>query len=331
MSAGDFLQVEDLVVEYDADHGSVVRAVDHVSFDMRRGEILGLVGESGCGKSTLGFSLLGLIKGGSIKHGSVTFVGNDLVQLTQRQMQSLRGNEIAMIFQASQNVLNPTQKVWDHFVDTLKAHDAWDQSSKDRIHEILGKLEIPPSRLNDYPFQFSGGMRQRVVIALSLILEPSLLIADEPTTALDVLVQARILQLLQQLKMEMDLTMILISHDLGVVAENSSRVAIMYAGQLVEVAAAKSIFQDPKHPYTQALIRAIPDVKDIDKTKQESIAGSPPDLKNPPTSCRFADRCPRVREICRQQPIDLIQLDTDTDRLVRCLIYDRDHGTKFKK
>lgn len=327
------LEVDQLVVEYHAENDSKVRAVDQVSFDLTPGEVLGLVGESGCGKSTLGLSLMRLLKGGSIKSGKIIFNGENFLEKSPSDVQKMRGDQISMIFQASQNVLNPTQKVRHHFIDTLQAHGQWNSEKEQDIYTLLEKLEIPSSRLNDYPFQFSGGMQQRIVIALSLLLNPQLLIADEPTTALDVLVQARILKLMKELKEELNLTMILISHDLGVVAENSTRVAIMYAGQLVEIASVESIFKNPKHPYTEALIRAIPDVRDMEKSRQESIPGSPPDLKNPSPYCRFAPRCRYKEDVCTSNRVDLIQLDVgeEDSRQVRCLKYDKTFEKEFRR
>ncbi|MFX0115525.1 MAG: ABC transporter ATP-binding protein, partial [Candidatus Hodarchaeota archaeon] len=255
------LVIENLVIEYPTSEGAL-RAVDHVSFKLYPGEVLGLVGESGCGKSTLGFAILGLLRGGFIRSGKILFESKDLAQMSEQQIRKLRGSDIAMIFQASQNALNPLQKVSKHFVDTLKAHGQWNEKARNDVKELLNRLEISESRLEDYPFQFSGGMQQRIVIGLSLLMHPKLILADEPTTALDVLVQARILQLLKELKTEFNLTAIYITHDLGVVAEITHRVAIMYAGQIVEIGDTFTIFEQPAHPYTQGLISAIPNVKD---------------------------------------------------------------------
>ncbi|MFX0174292.1 MAG: ABC transporter ATP-binding protein, partial [Candidatus Hodarchaeota archaeon] len=283
------LRVQDLTVEYPTSEGNI-RAVDHVSLTLQNGEVLGLVGESGCGKSTFGFALLRLLKGGRIRSGKIIFDGVDLIKLPERKIKKLRGAEISMIFQASQNALNPLQKVSKHFKDTLKVHKRG-QDITDEVIELLRRLEISESRIDDYPFQFSGGMQQRIVIALTLILNPKLIITDEPTTALDVLVQARLLQLLKELIEEFNLTVIYITHDLGVVAEITNRVAIMYAGQIVEVGDTSTIFTNAAHPYTKALIAAIPNVKDETKKKLAFIPGHPPDLKNPPKGCRFAERC----------------------------------------
>lgn len=372
MSKKLMLDVQELVVEYPLKKGNI-RAVDHVSLQLFSGDALGLVGESGCGKSTLGFSLIGLLKGGVIRDGKVIFEEQDLTKMEEKDLRLLRGNEISMIFQASQNVLNPLQSVSKHFQDTLIAHQLEKSSRKNgsvlsrvfkpkifqsilkrmkkknsrispteeisddswtKVLELIRRMEITDNRLDDLPFQFSGGMQQRIVIALSLMLQPSLLIADEPTTALDVLVQARILELLKELKEEFDLTMIFISHDLGVVAEITNRVAIMYAGQIVEMGDTRSIFSNPKHPYTEALIDAIPEVKDKSKKQQKSIPGTPPDLRISIEGCRFAERCTLTKEICRIEKPELIVLDTPSldgnDYQVRCFIYDKQHSKQFK-
>lgn len=370
------LDVQELVVEYPLKKGNV-RAVDHVSLQLYTGDALGLVGESGCGKSTLGFSLIGLLKGGVIRDGKVIFKEKDLTKMDEKELRLLRGNEISMIFQASQNVLNPLLSVTKHFEDTLIAHnldkkkidgkgvsvffrsllpkknpfqsffnrfkkkmetisptEAISDEAWNKVLELIRRMEIAENRLNDLPYQFSGGMQQRIVIALSLILQPRLLIADEPTTALDVLVQARILDLLRELKEELDLTMIFISHDLGVVAELTNRMAIMYAGQIVELGGTRSIFKSPKHPYTEALIEAIPEVKDKSKKQQKSIPGIPPDLRKAIMGCRFAERCKYTKEICKIKKPGLIILDTTSadgnDNQVRCFKYDKQHSKQFK-
>lgn len=295
------LEIKDLYVYYDT-KTKPVKAVDGVNIKLFKGDSLGLVGESGCGKSTLGFSILRLLKqNGKIRNGSIilTIEGKrvDLSKLPDNQIAQVRGQYVSMIFQAAQDALNPLQTIKDHLYDTLEAHLATKESFNERIEKLLQELEIPKSRLDDRPFQFSGGMLQRISIALALILEPLVVIADEPTTALDVLVQARILKILKRLKEEYDLTLIFISHDLGVISEVSNKICVMYAGQIVESGLTENIFKNPKHPYTVGLLNAVPNVKQS-RRKLTSIPGSPPDLINPPSGCRFHPRCPKAKKIC---------------------------------
>lgn len=323
------LEIKNLIVDYPTKEGNI-RAVDNVSLNLYSGEVLGLVGESGCGKSTLGFSLLRLLRGGVIRSGNIFFEGNDLVSLPETKIQKLRGSDISMVFQASQNALNPLQKISDHFIDTLKVHNRWNPEKWEDILTLLRRLEISDSRLDDYAFQFSGGMQQRIVIALTLLLNPKLIIADEPTTALDVLVQARLLQLLKEIIKEFKLTVIYITHNLGVVAEITQRVAIMYAGRILEVGDTFTIFENAAHPYTKALISAIPNVKDKTKRKMAFIPGHPPDLRNPPKGCCFADRCSFSIDICKTTLPKYISLSSKNGHIVKCLMYDDDYSSKFK-
>lgn len=311
--------------------GGNLRAVDNVSFSLKSGEAMGLVGESGCGKSTIGLALIRLLKGGEIKEGSINFSDSEITTLSDEDLSKIRGQKIAMIFQASQNALNPLQKISGHFIDTYKAHNKWSTDKWDEINKLVKRIEIPEDRINEYPHQFSGGMQQRIVIALSVLLKPIILIADEPTTALDVLVQARILKLLRELKSEYDLTMIFISHDLGVVSEITQRLAIMYAGQLVEIGDTKDIFANPQHPYTEALLKAIPDVQDKTKKKQISIPGAPPDLRYKIKGCRFANRCSYRKDICENTDPQLLNIvngkigGENPNHKVRCWKYNDDY------
>ncbi|MFW9928774.1 MAG: ABC transporter ATP-binding protein [Candidatus Thorarchaeota archaeon] len=295
------LEIKNLRVNYRT-KGKPVRAVDDVNLSIFKGDSLGLVGESGCGKSTLGLAILRLLKSnGEIPTGEIILDINgkrvDLTKLPEHQMTQIRGQFISMIFQAAQDALNPLQKIDDHLVDTLKAHFVNKNKIEGKIQQILNDLEIPLSRLEDRPFQFSGGMQQRISIALSLILDPLLVIADEPTTALDVLVQARILNILKELKDRYNLSLIFISHDLGVIAELTNKIAVMYAGQIVEYGPTEVIFNDPAHPYTSGLLKAIPNIL-VDVRKISSIPGTPPDLRNPPKGCRFHPRCSKARQVC---------------------------------
>ncbi|OLS22415.1 MAG: Oligopeptide transport ATP-binding protein OppD [Candidatus Heimdallarchaeota archaeon LC_3] len=322
------LEIKDLQVFFHTKQ-KPVRAVDGVNLAINFGDSLGLVGESGCGKSTLGFSILRLLKSnGEIINGSVVVNMNgtrvDLTKLPERQMERIRGRYVSMIFQAAQDSLNPLQTIRDHLSDTLEAHDIAEEDIESKINELLIDLEIPLSRLDDRPHQFSGGMQQRISIALALILDPFLVIADEPTTALDVLVQARIIGILKSLKKIHNLSLIFISHDLGVIADITNKIAVMYAGQIVETGPTDVVFSNPGHPYTVGLLNAVPNVrKDIETLS--SIPGSPPDLKNPPSGCRFHPRCPKAKKIC-QEKFPSFWSPTQ-DQIVLCHIYDPEYET----
>ncbi len=263
-----------------------------------------------------------------------TRVNTIQVKIPEEKLRNHRGSDISMIFQASQDALNPLQTVSNHFKDTIKVHKKINRSKEswNIVLNLLQKLEIPESRLKDYPFQFSGGMQQRIVIALALLLNPKLIIADEPTTALDVLVQARILRLLKTIQNDFDLTIIYISHDLGVVAELTHRVFIMYAGQIVEEGRTSTIFNDPAHPYTRGLISAIPNVKDDTKKKMTSIPGRPPDLREITDSCRFANRCQYTIDMCKdKEPCYYSISDNDDSKhFVKCWKYNVKYSSQFK-
>jgi len=302
------LQVESLTVEYRTGD-AIATAVQAVSLDLKRGETLGLVGESGSGKSTLGLAVMGLIRPpGYVTDGKLIFDGTDIRSLTNEQLRELRGKRVAMIFQDPMTSLNPVKKVGDHFIEYIRAHDrdASEQSARSTAKIVLEDLGIPASRVDDYPHQFSGGMRQRVMIGLALALKPSLIIADEPTTALDVIVEAQILKQLSDLKEKYSLSLILITHNMGIVAEMADRVAVMYAGKLAEVGPAVSIFEQAKHPYTQALLDSIPNILTSDKVLK-TIPGSPPDLTTPPSGCPFHPRCRYVFDRCRKEVPMLIE------------------------
>jgi len=292
------LQIKDLEVQF-ATRAGVVKAVDKVDLEVQHGEVLGLVGESGCGKSTLGFSILRLVREpGEIVGGEILFDGEDLLQKTEQEMIDIRGKHIAMIFQDPMTCLNPLQRIDDHFIETVRIHEG--ESAKEayqRAADLVDKLGIIASRLTDYPHQLSGGMRQRIMIGLALVLNSDLIIADEPTTSLDVIVEAQILELIKELKATFSLTMILITHNMGIVAELADRIAVMYAGKLVEVAEAVTLYDRPLHPYTQGLLRSIPNIS-LDEQELEIMPGSPPDLIEPPTGCNFHPRCPHVLEKC---------------------------------
>ena len=293
------LEVKDLKTYFYTREG-VVQAVDGISFEVDKGKTLGIVGESGCGKSVTALSIMGLIPKppAKIAGGSVSFEGRDLTKLSEKQLQDVRGRKIAMIFQDPMTSLNPTFKISTQITETLHRHfpDMTKQQARKRALDLLGEVGIPKAaeRLDDYPHQFSGGMRQRVMIAIALSCNPNLLIADEPTTALDVTIQAQILDLLDRLRQEHDMAMIIITHDMGVVAETADDIAVMYAGQIVEQASALDLFDNPEHPYTEALLGALPQLEGegVREGRLTSIPGRPPDLVDPPEACRFAARCP---------------------------------------
>jgi oligopeptide/dipeptide ABC transporter ATP-binding protein len=295
------LEVTDLRTHFFTREG-VVQAVDGVSFSLDRGATLGLVGESGCGKSVTALSIMGLIPRppAKIVGGSVDFEGRDLTQLSDKQLEAVRGAQVSMIFQDPMTSLNPTLTIGTQITETMRRHlDVSKDEARRRAVDLLGKVGISnaAARLSDYPHRFSGGMRQRVMIAIALSCNPKLLIADEPTTALDVTIQAQILDLLHDLQREYEMALILITHDMGVVAEVADEVAVMYAGQIVEQASVLELFDHPEHPYTEALLGSLPQIEGegIREGRLTAIPGRPPDLVDPPDGCRFAPRCPYVQ------------------------------------
>lgn len=293
------LSVSDFRVWYGGERGPV-RAVDGVSFDLYPGETLGLVGESGCGKTTLGRGVLGLLPRGASMDGVVDFGGRNLVTASSRQLQRLRGQELGMIFQEPLTRLNPLLRISEHFEEVLLAHHRRMGRSEvhDRSIEVLQAMGIPPTRFRAYPHEFSGGMRQRIMIALALVLRPAFIVADEPTTALDVLVEAQIIRILADLRRSYDTSLLFITHNLGIVAETCDRVAVMYAGRIVEQGPVSEVFASPRHPYTQALLRS---TISLTTTGLHYIPGSPPDLADPPAGCRFHPRCPKAMNVCAER------------------------------
>ena len=297
------LRVRDLTVEFATENG-VVRAVDSVSFDVRSNETLGLVGESGCGKTVTGLSILRLIPmpPGRIAAGSVELQGRDLVPLANAEIEDVRGCDISMIFQEPMTALNPVFTISSQMVDVLCRHRGLTRrQARGVAAELLAKVNIPApeSRLDDYPHQLSGGMRQRVMIAMALSCNPKLLIADEPTTALDVTTQAQVLEQISALQAEFRMAVILVTHDLGVVAETCQRALVMYCGSIVESGDTAELFSRPRHPYTAGLLASIPRIRSERLPELPVIPGRVPDLLHLPAGCRFADRCPRVQERCR--------------------------------
>ena len=302
---GTLLEVRDLRTEFNSE-GGIVKAVDGVSYDLQEGETLGLVGESGCGKSVSALSLLRLIPNppGRIVGGEAIFEGHDLLKLSERQMRSIRGNKIAMTFQEPMTSLNPVLTIGRQLTETLEIHMGYSpEAAVRRSVELLEMVGIPDgkSRLSNYPHQFSGGMRQRVMIAIALSCNPQLLLADEATTALDVTIQAQILELIKKLSTELGTAVIIITHNLGVVARYADRVNVMYAGKIIERGTADEIYETPKHPYTRGLLGSVPRL-DVDREgKLASIEGMPPDLDRLPPGCSFVPRCPHADNHCRAE------------------------------
>jgi peptide/nickel transport system ATP-binding protein len=290
------VSVRDLRVYYGTVRGTV-RAVDRVSLDIGASEVLGLVGESGCGKSTLGRGILGLLPEGAAADGEVLYAGRNLLTMSDKELRDFRGPELGLIFQEPMTRLNPLMRIEDHFKETLEQHEPrlGAREIRKRSLETLGRMGIPPTRFRQYPHEFSGGMRQRIMIALALVLRPKLLIADEPTTSLDVIVEAQILSILADLRENFGTALLLITHNLGIVAEACDRVAVMYAGEIVEEGPARDVFTDPSHPYTQALLRS---TISLETKELHSIRGAPPDLIAPPHGCRFHPRCPEAMWVC---------------------------------
>jgi peptide/nickel transport system ATP-binding protein len=312
--------IRNLTVEYQTRAGAV-RAVDDVSLDIHRGEILGLVGESGCGKSTLGKALMRLHTGpASITAGELWFDGRNLMQLSKNEMPDIRGAEIGMVFQDPMTSLNPVQRILDHLTETVQTHEpeTSDMDARVRAEELVERLGIRRERLADYPHQMSGGMRQRVMISLALALRAKLVIADEPTTSLDVIVEAKFLDLLKELQKEFGLTILLITHNIGVVAEVADRVAVMYAAKMAEVGEVNDVFADPKHPYTQGLLKSVPNIR-LDEDNLYKMGGAPPNLLHPPIGCRFSPRCPHVMDVCKE--VEPTFEPVEKDHLASCWLY----------
>ena len=329
-SAQPLLAVKNLKTYFYTEDG-IVRAVDGVDFDVYPGEVLGLVGESGCGKSVTSLSIMRLVsKPGRVNGGEILLNGENLLDFNEEEMVKIRGNRVSMIFQQPQTALNPVFKVGDQLAEVLNVHqDLGKDAGWNRAVSLLKMVGVPDPerRAHAYPHELSGGMAQRVMIAMALACVPELLIADEPTTALDVTIQAQILDLMRDLRRDMGTSVILITHDLGVVAEMADRVAVMYAGEIVEQADVNSLFDEPMHPYTQGLIGSIPILGEI-KEKLDVIPGSFPNLVNLPPGCRFAPRCQaRIKyglEICTQTEPDLDE--AKPGHLVRCWLYQNAEG-----
>ncbi len=322
----EILRVEDLVVHYKIRAGWV-RAVEGAKFTLNRGDTMGLVGESGCGKTTTGYSIAQLLPDNAyIKGGKIHFLGEEILSKTllpdgrvdkfNEYMRKLRWKRISYIFQGAMNALNPVLKVGDQIVEAILAHEKVDEeTARERVKELYKLVGIPPDRIDNYPHEYSGGMKQRAMIAMALALNPDLIIADEPTTALDVIVQDKILGEMTRLQRELGMTMIIITHDISIVAEIANKMSVMYAGQIVERGTTRHIFKRFAHPYTKGLLGSFPSIVG-EKRRLEAIPGSPPNLLNPPSGCRFHPRCPYAQEICRTE--EPPEVEVEPGHFVKC-------------
>ena len=311
----NLLEVKDLATHFFTQDG-VVKAVDGISYTLAEGEVLGVVGESGCGKSVHALSIMRLVANppGRIVGGEILFEGENLLNMDDSEMRHIRGNRIAMVFQEPMTSLNPVLTIGRQLTETLELHQKMARrEARTRAAELLQTVGIPDSesRLSDYPHQFSGGMRQRVMIAMALSCNPRLIIADEPTTALDVTIQAQILELMRDLAVEFGTAMVIITHNLGVVARYAHRVVVMYAGKIVETGTAHDIYRNPRHPYTIALLNSVPRLDATERVRLDAIEGLPPDLVDLPQGCSFAPRCKYAYERCTQETPVLVETDTN--------------------
>ncbi|MHA1885709.1 MAG: ABC transporter ATP-binding protein [Promethearchaeota archaeon] len=295
------LKVEDLKIYYCMRRGDV-RAVEDVSFTIEKGDSIGLVGESGCGKTTIAYGILRMLPyPGKITGGHIYYDNEDLASLTENEMRKVRWKRIAMVFQGAMNALNPIIKIKTQIIEAIMQHEKeiTKEEAYDRVRELFTMVGLDPDRVEHYPFEFSGGMKQRAMIVMALACNPAIIIADEPTTALDVTVQAQIMELLKKLVDELNITLLLITHDLSVVAETCDKVIIMYAGRIAEMGSVRTLFDRPLHPYSQGLIASIPSIEKADNQSLSSIPGQPPNLLEPPTGCRFHPRCQYAQDLCR--------------------------------
>lgn len=306
------LDVQNLTTHYTIRRGAV-KAAEDVSFSLEKGEAMGLAGESGCGKTTVALSILRILPGnGKIVNGKILFKDIDIGKLSEGELRKkIRWKAISLIFQGAMNAMNPMYRVEDQIVEAIRSHESnvTKKEAKERIGKLFEMVGLEPARARNYPHEYSGGMRQRAMIAMALACNPSILIADEPGTALDVIVQAQVLKLMTELRKKLDLAMILISHDLSIISETCDKLAIMYAGRLVELGDVFSMFKKPIHPYTQGLIAAFPGIY-APKQEMKALPGSPPDLLNPPEGCRFAPRCPYAMDICKKKTPQLEEVSS---------------------
>jgi peptide/nickel transport system ATP-binding protein len=322
----NLVEIRDLDVIYQTRVGPV-SAIDGVSMDIFQGEILGLVGESGCGKSTLGKALMRMLPTSSHTHGQILFDGEDVLTYNQEQLRDFRGRRISMIFQDPMTSLNPVQRIEDHLLETIHVHepDTKKPSALDRIKTLVERLGIQKERIEDYPHQLSGGMRQRVMIGLGLLLNPHLIIADEATTSLDVIVEAKLLDQLREIRDEFGVSMLVITHNIALVAELADRIAVMYAGRIAELGSVYKVFDNPMHPYTQGLLQSVPNIKLDERETLYKMPGEPPNLTFPPSGCRFHPRCPKAMPICSDLSPSLLYVEENQQ--VNCWLY-QDHPEK---
>lgn len=300
MQRKKIIEIKDLNIFFDISQGTV-KAVENISFDLYEGESLGLVGESGCGKTTTALSTIGMLpENGYIENGTMIYEGVDVSKNTEKDWQLYRWNDIAMVFQGAMNALNPVKKISFQIAEAILLHNPKmkEVEVKERIVDLFKVVGLDETRVDDFPHEFSGGMRQRVMIAMALACDPKVLLADEPTTALDVMVQAQIIELINEIREKMNMSMMIITHDLSIISETCDRIAVMYAGNIVEIGSVRDVIKHPKHPYTQKLIAAFPNIYG-EKKLIESIPGSPPNLLHPPKGCRFHERCSYAVEECK--------------------------------
>ncbi len=308
---GSLLEINDVKTQFKTPRG-LVHAVDGVSFTLERGKTIGIVGESGCGKSVLSRSIMGLLPSNVVRHGSIKFEGHEIGNVASNEMRHYWGTQMSMVFQDPMTSLNPVMRIGNQIMESLRFHfDVTKEYAEETALALLQSVGIPEAerRLREYPHQLSGGMRQRVMIAIALACGPKILFADEPTTALDVTVQAQILDLLQEQQRERFMAMVLVTHDLGVVAGRTDDIAVMYAGRVVERAPTRSLFEHTRHPYTEALLKSIPKLSMPSHSKLDAIAGRPPDLVKPPLGCKFAARCPYAQPKCLSEEPPLVDPD----------------------
>ena len=315
------VKIKDLSVTYHTRIGPV-SAIDHISFDIQKGEIIGLVGESGCGKSTLGKALLRMIDPpGEISSGQIIFDNDDIMKYSDEQMRDFRGRRISMIFQDPMTSLNPVQRIDEHVIEAIQVHEKNTKRSDalTRTETLMSRLGIGTDRLISYPHQLSGGMRQRVMTGIGLVLNAELIVADEATTSLDVIVEAKLADQLREIRDEMGITLLMITHNIALVAEMADRIAVMYAGHIIEIGGIEAVFANPMHPYTQGLLASVPNIR-FDKTEElYKMPGEPPNLTHPPSGCRFHPRCPRAMPVCSKNEPAFVK--TDDSRFVKCWLY----------